>query len=230
MEMEWHAGNIAEFIYSCFRRAGHCALSGKPKGKETEVAEMKKHIAGFDLPKIDSKATDGLLGVSNSLAYRVHKLERHFHNNEKWFGLAAVPAGETHRADRMAGGIAPFQLVAGNDTFGPWIQILGSADAPVQAGYVKYDLHRLIITTTNSTRPFIIQIVSGESAGIAAKIAAEDFTEFPYIAPTNNNDSGISDLMNEGIDAGVKVWARCCDIGGNGTNINFYFGIHEYIG
>jgi hypothetical protein len=180
--------------------------------------------------KLDNAATDGLLGTPDSLAYRVHEIERHLHNQEKWFGLAGVPSGETHVADRMAGGIAPFQLVAGVDDFGAWVQILGSDDTPVIAGNVKIDGHRFMVIDTNSTNPFIVQFVVGESSEIAAKIAAEEFTEAPYISATNNNDSGISDIMSRRADAGSKVWARCACIGSSGSLFDFYFGIHEYEG
>lgn len=187
-------------------------------------------VSQQELEKIDKLATDGLDGVNNSLSYRVEEIEKHFHNREKWFGLAAVASGETHVADRMGGGIAPFQLTAGNDDFGSWVQILGSSDTPVQSGMVKFDAHRFIVTDTNSTLPYIIQIVVGESADIAAKIAAEEFTEAPYVAATNNIDSGISDILTSRVSAGVKVWARVCCIGGNGTTIDLYMGIHEYSG
>jgi hypothetical protein len=158
----------------------------------------------------------------------VIEIEEHLHNYEKWFGAANVPVGETHVADRMAGGVSPFQLIAGNDTFGQWVQVLGSADTPVQAGKIKFDLHRLMVTSTNSTSPFNIQIITGESSGINAKLAIEDFDEVPYISATNNNDSGISDIIDKRVDAGTKVWMRTCCIGQDGPNINFYIGLHEY--
>jgi len=180
--------------------------------------------------KIDKKAVDGLLGVSNSLAYKVHELERHFHNTEKWFGLAAVPSGETHRADRMAGGIQPFVLTAGNDDFGAWVQILGSTDTPVTAGMVSFDAHRFLVTDTNSTNVFLIQVVSGESADIAAKISAELFSEAAYVSATNNNDSGVEEVMVRRTDVGEKVWARCVCIGSSGSTISFYPAVHEYEG
>ena len=183
-----------------------------------------------DVNKIDSLAVNGLEGVSNSLAYKVEEIERHFHGYEKWFGVAAAPAGETNIADRMAGGIASFQLVAGADTWGNWVQILGSSDTPVLAGNAKFDLHRIMVTTTNSTNPYIIQVVSGESAGIAASLTAETFTEFGYISASNNNDSGIVDIMEHRKNVGTKMWARTCCIGGNATTINFYIGLHEYEG
>lgn len=31
-------------------------------------------------------------------------------------------------------------------------------------------------------------------------------------------------------DVWTKIWARCACVGQSGTNINFYYGIHEYVG
>lgn len=183
-----------------------------------------------DVPKIDSQAVNGLLGTNNSLAYKVHEIERHFHGNEKWFGAAAVPVGETSVADRMGPGIIGFALLSGNNAFGAWTQVFGSADSPVHADSVQMDAHRVMVTTTDSTAPFLIQFVTGENADIAAKVALEDFTEAPHIAATNNADSGITDLMSRRVDTGTKVWARCICIGQNAKTINFYVGIHEYEG
>ena len=266
--------------------------------------------------KIDAAATDGLLGAEDSLAYRVHEIEKHLHNFEKWFGDALEDGGyeiagtilpdfdgsyfktgeqggdsaytnrdgagflwwdgvdswivsavlgtegtdyfkrtdasqigaytnqgsatgtvtgadiddENHVADRMDGVITALTLTAGNETFGSWLQVLGSDDTPVTTGSVKFDLHRIIVTDTNDTDIFIIQIVTGESAGIAAKLLAEDFDEFPYISATNNNDSGISEIIDKRCDVGEKVWMRCANVGGNGTTLEFYLGIHEYVG
>lgn len=181
--------------------------------------------------KIDDLATNGLSGVSNSLAYRVHEIERHFHNYEKWLGVAASPSGETNIADEMDGAIAPFQLVAGDNAFNAsWTQILGSSDLPILSGSVSADAHRIMVTTTNSTNAFVIQLVTGESADIAAKISAKQYSMIPYISASNNNDSGIIEIMTRRITVGTKVWARCACVGANGTNINFYFGIHEYEG
>ena len=137
---------------------------------------------------------------------------------------------ENHVADRMDGVIVAFTLTAGNNAFGSWLQVLGSDDTPVTSGRVKFDFHRIIVTDTNSTDAFIIQIVVGESAGIAAKLLAEEYDEFPYIAATNNNDSGISEIIDDRGDVGEKVWMRCANVGGNATTLEFYLGIHEYVG
>ena len=44
--------------------------------------------------KIDSLATNGLNGVNNSLAYRVHEIENHFHSVERWVGISADQSGD----------------------------------------------------------------------------------------------------------------------------------------
>ena len=168
-------------------------------------------------------------GLDQRILTEVQEIEHHLHNREKWFGIAGTPSGETHVADRMAGGIQPFVLTAGNDDFGAWVQVLGSDDTPVSSGMTKFDGHRAMVTDTNATAPFIIQVASGESAGLAAKIAAEEFTEFPYISATNNNDSGISEIISIRLSAGEKVWARACAIGASGSVFDVYFGIHEYL-
>jgi hypothetical protein len=180
--------------------------------------------------KIDSAAINGLSGVSNSLGYKIEEIERHIHGQEKWLGLAASPSGETHRADEMDGSIQPFQLVSGNNDFGPWLQVLGSSDTPIKSGNLFFDAHRYLVTSTNSTSPFIIQAVEGESADLASKIANKDYTAVPYISATNNNDSGIEGIMSSRVPAGSKVWLRCACVGQNGPVINFYYGIHEYEG
>lgn len=180
--------------------------------------------------KIDKQSTDGLLGAVNSLAYRIHEVERHLHNSEKWFGAAVTPVGETHVADRMVGGVSPFSFLSGNNDFGSWVQIIGSNDTPITTGAVKFDAHRLIVTSTDSTSPFITQIVAGEFADIPTKLADEEYSETPYISATNLNDSGIEEIMVRRALVGEKVWARICCIGQNAKTLNLYFGLHEYEG
>lgn len=148
-------------------------------------------------------------------------------NNEKWYGLAASPSAETHRADRMKDEIAPFPLLTGSKVFGDWVQILGSSDTPLEQGKLKFDLNKVLITTSSNDVTFIIQIVTGASTGIAAKLTAEDFTEFPYEGATVANYGGIIELSHPRITAGDKVWARACSINASAKTINLYFCIQE---
>ena len=172
-------------------------------------------------------------GIGGSLDHEILKeakeIESHLHNNEKWFGIAVDSDGGLSVAARMDGAVLPFRLTAGASAFGDWVQILGSDNTPVISGMTKIDLHRAMIVSTDSTVQFIVQIIQGESADFAAKLLAEDFTEFPYVSGSNNNDSGIADILDERLDVGVKVWARCACVGQTGKLIDFYFGIHEYL-
>ena len=181
-----------------------------------------------DIADVQSDVTD-ILADLVIIEQEIYEVEHHLHNHEKWFGVAAVPAGETHIADRLGPGIVPFALLSGNDAYGNWLQVVGSSDTPVQADRTRFDLHRYLVTTTNDTDPFVIQFIEGEAADIAAKVALEDMTEAPYISATNNADSGISDVIGERIAVRVKCWARAICIGKDAKTINIYIGIHEYV-
>jgi hypothetical protein len=177
---------------------------------------------------INQSQMNGIESTAEETLAETIEIETHLHDREKWLGLAAVPNGEIHRADRVGGATQPFQLTAGNNDFGQWVQILGSGDTPVEAGKTFFDAHRYLVSNTNSTDAYIIQLAAGESADLAAKIAAEQFTEVMYISESNNNDSGIEEVMSIRVPTGQKIWARCACIGSNGSLLDFYYGIHEY--
>ena len=158
----------------------------------------------------------------------VFDINSNLHNSEYWLGAAAVPNGEIHVADLVGASISPFALLSGNDDWGNWVQVLGSSDSPIKTDSEEIDAHRVMGTTTDSTSPFFVQFVIGESADIAAKIAAKQYTEFGYIAATNANDAGITNILTFDMDVGTKVWARCICIGQNAKTINFYVGVHEH--
>ena len=183
-----------------------------------------------EISKLDRLAVSGLAGAYNSLAYKVHEIERHFHGQEKWLGVAASPSGETHIADLAGPGIQPFSLTSGDNNWGSWVQVLGSEDTPIKSGYVYFDAHGIEVISANDTSPFFIQIVGGESAGIADKITAKDYTSFPFTSATNQINSGRFDIMTTRVPAGTKVWARCICIGANAKVITAYVGVHEYEG
>ncbi len=189
---------------------------------------MLTHSTSHD-PKIDNKATDGLAGVRNSLAYRVHDIEKHLHNHEDWFCLAAVSDGEVHVADDIAGATAgaPFQIDAGNDTWGSWVQILGSSDTPNRAGMAEFDLHNIQVVDSESTNVHsFIQISCGATGGVG--LSAGDYTIVPYLTPTNQAAESAIPIIQPKESAGCKTWARCWAVGENTMTISFYFGLHEY--
>ena len=181
-----------------------------------------------DLQKVDSAATRGLLGVEDSLAYRIHELERHLHSYERWFELAAVPNGTIHRGDAIGTGAGAFQIDAGNDVYGAWVQVLGSSDTPAIAGSTHYNVHRINVEATERAFTYVIQIGFGVTG--AAALTAGTYTEVPFTPATNLIDSGPIIVQTRRQTAGTLAWARCICPGQNTATMDFYIGIHEYEG
>ena len=178
--------------------------------------------------KIDNKATLGLLGTANSLAYRVHEIARHLHSGAAWFEEAGTPSA-THFADRIgtSGGGGAFRIDAGNNDWGSWVQILGSDDTPVRSGMVYFDPHLILVTDTENADLYFVQIARGASG--EAAFTAGMYTEFIYNA-TVRKDTAIIPVQTGRAPAGSLLWCRTWCVGSNTGTISFMMGIHEYEG
>lgn len=177
-----------------------------------------------DTQKIDSAATDGLAGPSNSLAYRVHEIEKHFHSIERWFGDDTDGTGST------ANNLTAYQLTAGTgEAFGTEAQILGANDIAVgDFGFtpVKFDLHRLFVTASSANASsYIIQIWSGTSTFGAATL----HSEAPYRKATAAGAITPIDIQMSRIPVAEKVWARVKSET-NSATIDLILGVHAYVG
>lgn len=180
-----------------------------------------------EVQKIDSAPTDGLLGVRDSLAYRLHKIEDHFHNDERWFGAANVPVGEDHVADPIGVTVTPFQVDAGNDTWGDWTQLAGTLDYP--AGWQYADVRRIEVVTierTNATH--LIQVARGASGAVA--LVNDTYTEYLFRPTTVQGRSVPLQLLSDRSTIGVKWWIRSWVIGQDTGLMSLYVGAHGYAG
>jgi hypothetical protein len=182
--------------------------------------------------KIDSEATLGLTGTSNSLSYRVHEIERHIHSSGRWFGTAETPTA-THFADRIgatglsAGEPDAFVIDAGNDTWGNWVQLFGSDDTPANAGKTYFDPHEMVINAAERAATYFIQI--GRGASGAATLAAGTYTEL-VLDTVSRSGGNIISVQSGRAPAGNLLWARCMSPGNDTGIFSFYMGIHEYEG
>ena len=180
----------------------------------------------FYTRKIDNEETNGLDGVHDSLAYRVHEIETHFHSNERWMGAAAVPSGEVHVADEDS--MTAFQIDAGNDTWGSWLQIMGSDDTPIQTGKKYIDMHRIMVTDVERKKAITrIQFAGGDSG--AAGFAAGNYTEL-LATPDNDGKQDPYEIQMPRFPSGTKGWARCWVKAADTGTIDFFIGLHEYEG
>ena len=180
-------------------------------------------------PKIDSAPVDGLLGVEDSLAYEVNEIERHIHNWERWMAAAAVASGEVHVADSISDNQTAFVADGGNDTWGSWLQVLGSSDTPVITAMPKFDLHRLLVSAhEHNNNLYLIQIAFGASG--AAALAAGTCTEIAILTGGGNTEVGPVEVLDRRQDAGTKTWVRVWAVGQNTGTLGFLIGLHEYVG
>lgn len=196
-----------------------------PSADSSDNAQMRDVIGN----KTDTRAGgDSLYAKILQIEHETGEIETHLHSYERWFEIAASPSGETHVADAVgtvsAGG--SFTLDAGNNTWGSWVQILGSSDTPFIAGKTHYDLHRIEVESTERTQTYFFQVAFGDSG--AAGLAADDYSTTIFTPTSNQIDSGPIVIQDERKVAGTKAWARCMCAGQNTGTMEFFFGIHEY--
>jgi len=175
---------------------------------------------------IDTTVTS-IESTVDDTASEVEEIERHLHSFERWFGAAVVPNGEIHVADRIGTTTAAFRADGGNNTWGSWLQILGSADTPADVGMTYFDGHRWLVTAIERANAVhFIQVAAGASG--AEALAAGAYSEFPIKPITVQARASPGWIQSFRIAAGTKVWLRVWAVGQNTGTVDFFFGIHEY--
>ncbi len=194
-----------------------------------DIASKVSVIDGYT-KKIDSAATLGMNagGVSNSLSYRVHEIEKHFHSIERWFGNDGDGTMST------ASNLEEWTLTAGTgDAYGSEVQISnGSVAAEIlQSDFgfapVKYDLHRVMVTVSSANdKNYMIQIWSSSDAVFANATLA---TEFPYRTGSNLAEVAPVPIQMGRQAVATNLWMRCkCET--NSATVQMTVGIHAYVG
>ena len=185
-----------------------------------------------DVRKIDRQATLGLLGTANSLAYRIHEIEKHFHNREIWFGEDAARSAEAKCGIRDV--ITPFQVDAGDDAYGTTpLCIIGTGDVPISDGYVKLDLHHMVVVDVEATADLKIhkvQLIWG-SGTVTQAITDDQVSDMSPFIPLRGAAFSVRNIMMPRITIGTdKVWVRHWVDGVDTGTMDFFIGFHEYAG
>lgn len=175
--------------------------------------------------KIDDLATVGLVGVSNSLAYRAHELKTHFHTRERWWGAVAVP-DETNAIEANVD--RPFSADSGANTWGTAIPILGTADVPTFTTDVFFDAREILIVDTQHASTYRIRLIWGTGTSADA-ITAEQWTEDMFFGNLGAPAGTPVAHRIRRIRTGWKVWAQMWNVN-NGSTVDFFWGAHGYVG
>lgn len=194
------------------------------------ISSLDEKIKDYS-KKIDDATTLGLAGTSNSLSYRVHEIEKHFHSPEVWRGKLTVQTATAWADDTLS----PYRAISGSNDYGGDADdealVLGTADTPVQSGYVKYDLHQMLFTELSTDTPFKIRIIWGTGTMADAITAGQCSEIIIQNNPTGNKVGGSPlDVMMPRLNSGVdKVWIQAWNATDNAT-ADFLVGFHEYSG
>ena len=170
--------------------------------------------------KIDEKATLGLAGVKNSLAYRVEELEKHFHNREYWFGKSA---GDTFLDPAV---LTEWQAVSGTGSaYGNAIQLSNGDEIESGSTTKYYDMHKILVTAVSaSNKVYKLQILYGTGTSAATAIATEVVGFFPA-----TGKSAAINFMMPRITCNNKVWVKsACET--DAATLDFIVGLHIYAG
>jgi len=165
--------------------------------------------------KIDAAATNGLAGTSNSLAYRVHEIEKHFHNREYWYGK------DPGDAFFLEDGMVPWHPVAGAiGVFGNWTQLSNGDE--VTAGPF-YDPHKiLVITTSVASKLYYLQL--GTGAG-----GAQTVLTTTALYPAASLRQAPAEIKCARVAKTALLWARiACETAA--ATLDFVIGLHVYAG
>lgn len=218
-------------------------LNGKPVGNATETSVLanKAVLGALTDAGALTKDTATLVALARKSAKEAWETEHHFHNAQLGFGVAAVPAGETHIADRVGTGAAgaeagPLVLDAGNDDWGTWTQVMGSSDTPPSEipTATHYDMRFLkVVNSEDDDQRYMLQFVVQEDAPADDPGSGDYFTETEFFihaaAVQGDPTMPIIEITNYRCPVATKMWARIRAPNVNTSTVSFYLYGHFYI-
>ena len=111
----------------------------------------------------DDVSGGSIVALIKAIAALSCEIDEHFKSSASWFEKAVTPNGELHVADRIGtiGGLGPFIIDGGDETWGDWVQILGSDDIPARVENAKFHFHELQMTGNEKAGDYFFQIGFG---------------------------------------------------------------------
>ena len=128
---------------------------------------MKNLDTSLSERKIDSYAVNGLSGVANSLAYKVHEIEKHFHTSEQVFGNSAN--------DMTADEPVKFTVTGGNNAWGTELMLTDGTVIESGSATKYFDLNEIYIVSVSAANKISVLefLYSPINTGVACTF---DFT------------------------------------------------------
>lgn len=188
---------------------------------ETSIGDIETSLLGVEteVAKIDNASVLGLSGTHDSLAYKVHEIEKHLHAIERWYGKNPTTGF------LLAESLTSFQTTAGLlEAWGTELQISQGTEVEGGDSNKKVDFHRVFFTSASSTdSTFFLELRYGEttfaSSSLLTQVAYRRGSTTTEVVPVNS--------VSIRIPCNQKIWARCKSQDG-GETLDFILGLHTY--
>jgi hypothetical protein len=171
-----------------------------------------------ELKKIDRAAVSGLSGTVNSLAYKIHELEKHIHNSELCYGKAAGN-------ELLQDSLVPFVVTAAADATNWGVETVVSAGGVVAGVY--YDLDELTVTACGAGAGAgdIFEVQFRYGVGASDTVLGSTY----YVVQTTTGKSGYVGLKSPRIPVASKLsaWCKCSN---PDSTLSFLLSLHTYSG
>jgi len=174
--------------------------------------------------KIDDAATDGLLGVSNSLAYHLAAVERYLLSMERFYGDDGDNTGS------VANSLTPWTVTAGaGGAYGTEVQLLGVNDviaADFNITPVNFVVSKMLVKDPSDLSAiYVLQLWAGDTTFGAATLVGETAT----IGTADKQHDIVLVSTNEPVPVTDKLWVRSkCE--GAGATLDMIIGIRAFEG
>jgi competence protein ComGC len=150
-------------------------------------------------------------------------IENHLHNTVRWYGLK-VPQTATEWASATS--MTPFQATSGNNTWGPALQVFGTADTLQDPLFTWGDFNEILPVANSSATVYRIRFIWG-AADNATAIAAGQWTEIMFIRGAADNNRKVMQVISPRIPITDKIWCQIWNATNNAT-LDFYVAAHGY--
>jgi hypothetical protein len=211
-------------------------------GKYSNVVSVVPIIPSSDtasstenINKIDAEAVDGLLGVSNSLSYKVNEIERHLHSSGRWFGSTANGAGPG-----LTTSLSSFEVTSNviAETYGIVTEIFdGTEECDSSYTVLFTDPHRIFITGVTVSGIYKIRFANSQYDGtshmyadMSAAVSAKIYTEFLLKVDSTKADAISAPVQTGRMRIGSKLWAQVMHSGSGNETVSFLIACHGYEG
>jgi hypothetical protein len=160
--------------------------------------------------------------------------EEHMHHKVRWFGIRS-PQTATQWCAPMSTNLANlYRCISGAGVYGAdandEAKVFGTADIPI-SGMITGDFDEILVIANSSSTVYLCRLVWGTGT-LAAAIALDQYTEFPYFRATadTTRQKAVVPAPLIPITIGglpVQIWMQCANVGDNAT-LDFVIGCHGY--